>query len=414
MSHCTSRRDFLKTAAIGLPTVLSASALAAPSDRITMGIIGIGKQCRGHVNSMLGRSNVQVLAVCDVQTLRLGWAKKQVDGRYKNTNCAATTDFRHVVSRDDIDAVLMATPDHWHAIPAIQAAQAGKDIYCEKPLSLTIREARAMVTAVRRFGRVFQTGSQQRSQSNFRFACEMVRSGRIGAVHTVHVNVGGPSSPCSLPPQPVRGDVDWDMWLGPAPMRPFHETICPAVEFGGWPQWRRFRDYSGGGMTDMGAHHFDIAQWGLGMERWGPVEVIPPDGKENKYLTYRYANGVNLHHGGGQSSIEWKGDKGRVLVGRGNLSTDPVDIMREPTQPHEVHLYKSTNHHGDWLDCIGSRKQPVADVEIGARTVSICHLGNICYRLKRRLRWDPAQEVFVGDDEANRLLDRPKRAPWRL
>jgi len=261
---------------------------------------------------------------------------------------------------------------------------------------------------------VFQTGSQQRSWAQFHFACEMVRSGRIGDVHTVHVNVGGPSTPCYLPPQPVRTEVDWDMWLGPAPWRPFHETICPPVEFGGWPQWRRFRDHSGPGMTDMGAHHVDIAQWGLGMERWGPVEIIPPDGKEYPWLTYRYASGVKLHHGGGESDIEWKGTKGRVLVSRGGLSTDPADIMRTPTQANEVHLYKSTNHHDDWLNCIRARTQPVADVEIGARSVSVCHLGNICYRLKRKLQWDPAREVFVGDDEANRLLDRPKRAPWRI
>ena len=182
MSARTNRRDFLKAAAVGLPALLCPSGLAAPSDRLTLGHIGIGKMARGHLNSMLGRGNVQVLAVCDVQSVRLGWAKKQVDGRYKNDRCLATKDFRDVTSRNDIDAVLIATPDHWHAIPTIHAAQSGKDVYCEKPLSLTIREARAMVNAVRRFGRVFQTGSQQRSASNFRFACEMVRSGRIGKV----------------------------------------------------------------------------------------------------------------------------------------------------------------------------------------------------------------------------------------
>ncbi len=413
-----SRRSFLRAAmgAASAPLFVRSAALGAnpPSDRISMGLIGIGKMCQGHLRSMAGRREVQVLAVCDVQAERRDPAKALVDKRYGNTDCAAYTDFRRIVERADIDAVLIATPEHWHAIPTIQAAASGKDVYCEKPMSHTIREARAMVNAIRRYGRVFQTGSQQRSDGRFRFACEMVRSGRIGKLHTVHVNVGGPSVECHLPAQPVRKGVDWDLWLGPAPWRPFHATLCPPHDFGGWPQWRRFRDYAGGGLADMGAHHFDIAQWGMGTDRSGPVEIIPPDGKDYKWLTYRYANGVRLHHGGGGASIHFIGADGEVLVGRGHLSTVPKEMMDTPIGPGEVHLYESRNHHQDWLDAIRARKQPVADVEIGARSVSMCHLGNIVYRFKRPLKWVPAKVVFVGDPEASRQLHRPHRAPWHL
>jgi len=421
----TSRRGFLKRVMVlAAPAVIPASALgagrAAPSDRLGMGFIGYGMQCRSHFGGMLGRPDVQVLAVCDCDSIRRQQAAKQANDHYsrdKGRNakaCADYNDFRELLDRTDVDAVLTATPDHWHAIIAIQAAQSGKDIYCEKPLSLTIRDARAMVDAVRRYGRVFQTGSQQRSSQEFRFACEMVRSGRIGKVHTVHVNVGGPSGECYLPPQPVPAGLDWDMWLGPAPWRPYNGTLCPVVPYNFFPNWRSFRDYSGGGMTDWGAHHFDIAQWGLGMDDGGPVEIIPPDGKEHRWLTYRYASGVVMYHGGGRAGCDFVGTNGRVMVDRGKLETEPKELKNTPTAAGEVHLYRSPGHHQDWLRCIRTRQKPICDVEIGARSVSVCHLGNIAYRLKRPLRWDPIKEEFPGDEEANRFVDRARRAPWRL
>ena len=422
-----TRRGFLKgaAAAVGAPLVVSASALgagaAAPSDRIGMGFIGYGMQCRGHVSGMLGRPDVQVLAVCDADSIRRKMAAKQVDDRYADARskgaykgCTDYNDFRDLADRTDIDAVLIAAPDHWHALTVIRCAESGKDVYCEKPLSLTIREARLMVNAVRRYGRVFQTGSQQRSSREFRFACEMVRSGRIGKVQTVYVNVGGPSQECNLPGQPVPEGIDWNLWLGPAPWRPYHATICPAVPYNFFPNWRSFRDYSGGGMTDWGAHHFDIAQWGLGMDDSGPVEIHPPDGKDYPRLTYKYANGVVMQHGGGRSGVDFVGTEGRVMVNRGQLATEPKELMNTPTAANEVHLYNSPGHHQDWLRCIRTRQKPICDVEIGARSVSVCHLGNIAYWLKRPLKWDPVQEVFLGDDEANRWLDRPKREPWTL
>jgi len=419
-----TRRSFLRgaTVALGAPWVVSASAIGAerpaPSTRITMGFIGIGMQARGHLGGMLGRPDVQVLAVCDCDAFRRNDAAKKVNDRYAakgSGGCGACNDFRELTDRSDIDAVLIATPDHWHAIQVIRAAESGKDVYCEKPLSLTIREARRMASALRRYGRVFQTGSQQRSSKEFRFACEMVRSGRIGKVQKAIVSVGGPSGDCNLPGQPVPEGLDWNMWLGPAPWRPYHSTLCPGNPYNFFPNWRSFRDYSGGGMTDWGAHHFDIAQWGLGMDESGPVEIIPPDGKDYKQLTYKYANGVVMTHGGGgRMGVNFYGTEGAVFVDRGRLETEPKELMNTPTGPSEAHLYNSPGHHEDWLRCIRTRQKPICDIEVGTRTITVCHLGNLAYWLKRPLKWDPAKEDFIGDEAASRWLDRPKREPWAL
>ena len=302
-----TRRRFLaaSAAAVAAPAVVPATALGkgdrpAPGDRIVMGCIGVGGMGTGDMRNFLGADEVQVVAVCDVDREKRDAAKKRVEDHYAKKSdkgdfkgCETYGDFRRLLERDDLDAVMIATPDHWHAILAISAAKSGKDIYCEKPLSLTIREARAMVNAVRRYGRVFQTGSQQRSVYGGKFhrACELVRNGRIGKITEVHVGCGGPSNDCYLPAQPVPEGLDWDMWLGPAPWRPYNEELHPFY-------WRPYRPFSGGSMTDIGAHMFDIAQWGLGMDHTGPVEIIPPDGKDVKRLTYKYANGVLMYHGG--------------------------------------------------------------------------------------------------------------------
>ncbi|MGD2175601.1 MAG: Gfo/Idh/MocA family oxidoreductase [Candidatus Brocadiaceae bacterium] len=402
----TSRRSFLKTTAatIAAPFVVSARALGAdappPSERITMGFIGVGNRGRG-LAGMGRRGDTQTLAVCDVNRAR-------IEQFASDKSITLYNDFRELLARDDIDAVGIGTPDHWHAIPVIEAAKAGKDIYCEKPLSLTIREARAMVNAVRRYGRVFQTGSQQRSAREFRFACEMVRSGRIGELQSIEAYVGGPSGDCYLPPEPVPEGVDWDMWLGPAPWRPCHTRLL----HGGF---RGYRDYSGGGMTDWGAHHFDIAQWGMDMDHSGPVEIIPPDGGDVRWLTYVYASGVTLTHGGpGGKGVVFNGTEGKIEVNRGHLRTWPDSLMRTPTLPDEVHLYRSPGHTEDFIRAIRTRQKPICDVEIGCRSVTVCHLGNIAYMLKRPLRWDPVKEELIGDPEASRWLDRPKREPWTL
>jgi len=440
--NIVSRRGFVKKAAAlaAAPYVITSPFRAvagqpAPNDKITMGFIGPGKQGLGHVRRFLRQSEVQVVAVCDVDTSRREFARKTVEETYAKDKdrpnfkgCAAYKDFRELLARDDINAVLIATPDHWHAIPVILAAQAKKDIYCEKPLSLTIREAREMVKAVRKHNVIFQTGSQQRSEygGRFRLACELVRSGRIGKVLTVHVGVGGPSRDCDLAEQPVPEGLDWNFWLGPAPLRGYHEILCPrgiptkpdssagnVPFYNHFPKWRDYKDYSGGGMTDFGAHHFDIAQWGLNMDHSGPVQIIPPNEKEKTPLTYKYANGVIMYHGGA-NGVKFTGTDGWVEAGRNQFKTYPESIGKEPLGPNDVHLGGNESHAENWLNCLRNRKLPICDVEIGCRSVTVCHLGNLAWWNSRTLRWDPEKERFIGDDEANTWLDRPKRAPWSL
>src|SRR6185369_4968770 len=297
-----SRRQFNKKVAAvvaGVPFLLRPQLWAAevkPSDRLTLGFIGMGKQSRSLLGDFLRQSETQVLAVCDVdrtrrenakQTVESSHAKKTGQGAYKG--CDAYGDFRELLARKDIDAVVIATPDHWHALIGIAAAQAGKDIYCEKPLTETIHEARALVAAIRKNKRVFQTGSMQRSSKEFRKACELVRNGRLGKIKTVHVAVGGPGVPCDLPGETDEPGLDWNMWLGPAPMRPYNSILSPRGVHKHFPDWRNYREYGGGMVTDWGAHHFDIAQWGLGMDESGPVEILPagkPDAQEGVRLRY--------------------------------------------------------------------------------------------------------------------------------
>src|SRR5437588_3771584 len=421
-----NRRQFLKTTAavsLGTPLILSSSWAAArkgPSDRITLGFIGTGTQGRGLLNNFLNQPDTEVLAVCDVDTTRREHNKKVVDefysikGNKEYKGCAAYKEFEELIARKDIDAVVIAAPDHWHAYIAVAACNAGKDIYCEKPLSLTIHEARAMVNAARKNDRVFQTGSMQRSSSEFRKACELVRNGRIGKVKQVIVDVGGPSRPCDLPEEPLEPGLNWDMLLGPAPQRPYNSILSPRGVHDHFPNWRNYREYSGGMMTDWGAHHFDIAQWGLGMDDSGPVEIIPPsDPNATRGLRYLYANGVEMIHGD-SGGVLFTGTEGKILVNRGKFEATPASIGEEPLGDKAVRLYNSSNHSKDFLDCVRSRKKPICDVEIGCRSVTVCHLGNLAYWNHRHLKWDPVHERFIGDEQANQWLDRPKRSPWKV
>ena len=424
-NHFT-RRQFLKaTAALAVtaPAILPSSIWGdakGPNDRITLGFIGMGKQNSGLLNGFLHNKETQVVAVCDVDTTRREHAKKTVEDYYAAQankglfqGCTPYKDFRDLISRPDIDAVVVATPDHWHALIVIAAANAGKDIYCEKPLSLTIPEARAMVNAVRRNQRICQTGSMQRSSQEFRKACELVRNGRIGKVKTVIVGVGPSSKWCDLPEEAMEPGLDWNFWLGPAPVRPYNSVLSPRGVHDHFPNWRSYREYSGGAMTDWGAHHFDIAQWGLGMDDSGPVEIIPPeDAKATTGLRYLYANGVEMIHDTSRGGATFIGSEGRIFVDRGKFQADPESLGQEPLSAQALRLYVSSNHLQDWLSCIRSRKLPICDVEIGCRSVTVCHLGNLAYWNHRRLKWDPKTEQFVGDPEANTWLDREKRAPW--
>ena len=420
-----TRRRFLKASAllgagIAAPWTAPSRALAlqqnAPSNRIAIGHIGVGGMGSGHLGGMIGNSRVRVVAVCDVDTSRRMAAKKRVEDQYgQGYVCAEHNDFRDLLDRKDIDAVVIAVPDHWHALVAIYACKAGKDIYCEKPLTLTIEEGRTLVDTVRRYGRVFQVGSQQRSESNFRFACELVRSGYIGKLHTIRTGFGASPQMGWEPEESPPPGLDWNLWLGPAPFKNYSKNRC-------FYQFRWIYDYSGGQMTDWGAHHNDIAQWGNGTELSGPTLIdgrgeFPKDGLWDTatkiHVEYSYKNGVKLICGEGHGA-KFEGTDGWVHVDRGFLQTGPDELLRVKLGPNDVHLYESPGHHANWLDCIASRARTICDVEIGYRSVSVCHLGNISMRLGRPVRWDPDAEKVLGDEEASRFLSKPMRAPWHL
>lgn len=420
-----SRRQFLGTAAAGLaaPTIVSPRVFGqpgrpAPSDQVVVGSIGVGDLGRRHhlQNKLLTNPRIRVAAVCDVDRNHREEAAQMVFA--KNGSMAGChKDFRELCDRKDIDAVLIAVPDHWHALTAIYAMESGKDVYCEKPLSLTIEEGRSMVDAARRYGTVFQTGSQQRSDRRFRHACELVRNGKIGKLQRIDTYIGGIDGggwqPVATPP----ANLDWNFWLGPAPWADYFPARCHY-------QFRWFLDYSGGKLTDWGAHHNDIAQWGHGTDDTGPVKVkgtgtFAPQGPHDVPLEfdveYTYADGVSLHcHSQGENGIRFTGSDGWVFVSRGTIEASDKALLSLKFGANDVRLYDSRDHHENWLDCIQSRERPICDVEIGHRSCTICHLGNIAVRLGRELNWDPAAEQFVGDDEANRLVSKPMRSPWHL
>jgi len=426
-----SRRHFLKGAAavtIGTPYVMrsalgSQAGGVAPSNRIHMGCIGVGGMGGGHLGGLIGNKEVQVLAICEVDAKRgqaaqarveKGYADAMKSGSYKG--CALYKDFRELLARDDIDAVMVATPDHWHIPIGIAAARAGKDTYIEKPLTLTIAEGRAFSDAVRRHGRVHQTGSQQRSSLKYRHACELVRNGRIGELKTIRVEIPSHKTIGPVPPEPVPPELDYDMWLGQAPWEPYNSARCHY-------NFRFIFDYSGGQVTNWGGHDLDISQWGLGTDHTGPVEisgtgVFPQNGLYNTAIKvdveFQYANGVRLHMLTGRSGVRFEGTEGWVYINRGVLETHPKSLLTSVIGPDEIHLYDSRSHWGNFLECVRTRKQPIADAEIGHRTATCCHLANIAMLLGRKLQWDPEKEQFVNDPEADRMIDRARRSPWHL
>lgn len=417
-----SRRDFLKKSVtlLSLPLIVDGSILGlngavSPNNKIIMGCIGVGgqgtRQMAGGIWSpeggFIGQPSVRVVAVCDANKNNANRARDIVNQRYNNKDCAVYQDFRELLARKDIDAVLIATGERWHPYIGVCAAKAGKDIYCEKLVSLTVYEARVLANIVKQYGVIFQIGTQQRSMNNFRFACELVRNGYIGEVKHVTADVSGGAAYCDLPGEPVPEWLNWDLWLGPSPWRPYNSRIV----FG----WMAYKDYSGGDMTNWGAHVFDIVQWGLGMDESGPVEVIPPDGKNVKYLTYRYANGVIVERNripGMSKGIMFTGTKGVVKVSREVFETNPPALIQVKIKPDEIHLHYSTNHHTDFLNSVKYRTRPASDAEIACRSITVAHIGNIAEELGRPLKWDPIHERFIDDDEANKMLARPMRAPW--
>jgi predicted dehydrogenase len=428
MKKPTSRRSFVKNtlkASLAFTIVprfvLGGQGYTAPSDKITLGFIGTGKQ--GRILSGGFSTKAQILAGADVDSRKLDLFKTNVEKLYAAAKSQETykgftayADFRELLQRKDIDAIVVATPDHWHAVATIMAANAKKHVYCEKPLAHSVEEGRAMVDAVKRNNIVLQTGSMQRSRDTFRKACELVRNGYVGEIKEVLVNVGIAAVDCYLLPQPIPATLNWDMWLGPANYQPFNDELSPPVEKDIYPNWRNYKEFGGGMVSDWGAHMFDIAQWALDMDRSGPVKLYPADGKEFKTLTMVYENGVVMKHEdfGRGNAVRFIGSKGTLDISRSFLDSKPADIATTGIKQNEVHLYESADHQQNWIDAIKGGKPPICDVETGHRTSSVCCIANITYGLNRPLEWDPKKEKFKKDKEANKLLKSPIREPWSL
>ena len=429
-----NRRTFIKGTAVAgvaaaLPAIIPASALGregyvAPGDRLVMGCIGVGSQGLSNMNSFLGKDEVQVVAVCDVDRNHLERAKNRVDSTYGNSDCATYGDFRELIARGDLDVVSLALPDQWHAIPTIMAARAGLDIYGEKPLSRSIRESRAICDAVHRYGRVWQTGSWQRSQWHFRHACELVRNARIGKVHLVEVGLPTGNRTGIIQPEPVPDGLDWDFWLGPAPWREYCEFGSDRCHW----DWRWIMDYSGGQLTDWAGHHIDIAHWGMGLDRTGPYEIegkadYPAEGLWDAPTDYRftckYEGGVTFVVGStsriGFMGAKWHGEDGWVHVNRGGIDASDKTLLRpEEIGSGDIRLYESNDHFQNFIDCVKSRKPTVTPVETACRSISVGHLGEIAMLTGRRIKWDPVSEEIIDDPGASALLGRSYRKPWVL
>ena len=434
------RRSFLKRAgmaaatAVAVPTIIPRHALAAPgqagaNDRIGLGMIGAGRRTHQILGNLRGLPSlpgeVQVVAVSDLWPKKCHeWIDAFEEKVLKPKKAEADRpqfvyeDYREILDRNDIDAAVITTNDHWHALPAIHACQAGKDVYGEKPLSLTIAEGRAMVEATRKYNRIFQVGTQQRSYRRNRQACELIRNGRLGKINEVLCTNYGSSKPASeydLKTEAVPEGLNWDRWCGQTATVPFSFNRYLTYEKPGW-QW--IREYSGGLMTNWGAHGLDMVQWALGMDATGPVEFDVDRPGETQPVTFRYANGVVVRMDPKETKVlgggHFIGDKGEMFMNRGKFNTLPIAISKEEIGEDEARLYKSDNHMQNWIDCLKSRELPVADVEIGHRTATICHLCGIVRQLGRKLQWDPVKEVFPGDEEANRFLARPQRQPYQL
>jgi predicted dehydrogenase len=427
--HRVSRRELFGrgAAALSLPWYVPASAMAldgnpGANERIGIGYLGVGR--RGLQLLGLPKEG-RIVAVCDVNTMRA----EAVAGAKK---CRTYDDYRKLLEAKDVDAVIVATPDHWHALPSIHACQAGKDVYTEKPLSLTVREGRAMVQAARKYQRVFQTGSQRRSMKHHRLGCQLVRAGVIGKIHSVVAHNYPSPWHCDLPPQAVPKGLLWDVWCGQTELRAYHADIYAPR---GNPGWISFFPYSGGEMTGNGSHGLDQIQWALGTDDTGPVEIWPereeplqapvyksPESRSRgdaacsaNRVFFRYASGVvvTLDNGPVAGAV-FIGEKGKVTVGNDRFTCEPAGLVEEALPPGSPRLEVSDNHFENWFEAIKTRKRPIADVEIGHRSAVICHLCNIARWTGRRLRWDPVQELFIGDEEANRYLDRPRRRPYEL
>jgi predicted dehydrogenase len=438
MKRAVNRRRFLKqcgraSGAIGaaglIPsTVLGRDGSVAPSSRITVGCIGMGIRGTQLLSGLLEHRDVRVVAVCDVYDTQRQTAKSLVDRHYGDSGCVAYKDFRELCGRNDIDAVSIASPDHWHVLHSLEAARNGKDLYTEKALGLSLAEDKALRAACQRYGTVFQWGTQQRSEGNFRFACELVRNGRIGKLHTILVGVPHDFAFPTQPAEPVPKGLDYEMWLGPAPWAPYTYQRCrPWNEKESWAIWYHISDYCLGGIGGYwGIHHVDIAQWGHGTEHTGPVEVegtakFPEEGLADCAVSWnvrvKYADGVTMVYTDNEQNkqgVVFQGTEGWVFVRRGGIDAQPKSLLSSRIGPNEIHLIESPGHQRNFLDCVKTREKPIADIESAVRSDTISHLVNICTRLRRMVGWDPDREEIIDDPEAGRMLARPMREPWRL
>ncbi|MHC4680689.1 MAG: Gfo/Idh/MocA family protein [Planctomycetota bacterium] len=428
-----TRRTLLKNTAgwmattVTVPYLVRSSALGgdatiAPSERLTMGAIGLGGQGMHNLRNFLTCVDVRVLAVCDVDTKHRRRAKDTVDAAYDNKDCAAYNDFRDILIHDDIDTALIATPDHWHAIISIEAAKAGKDIYCEKPISLTIAEGRAVADTMKRLGTVYQSGTQRRSIGCFRFAVDIAHSGMLGPLHTLHCYYHNGPTCAPQKPEAVPEGFDYDRWLGPAPFEAYTPRRCHG-------SFRWLYDYSGGQLTDLGAHFNDLAQWAHNSQYSGPVEYegwaeFPKDGLFNTPVRFEvvatYPDGVKMiYHdetepGRGPRGNKFVGEDGWVSVDdTGKITASSKAIMDKVKFAQRGYAYMM-GHHRNFLDCVKTRSLPISNAEVSHRSVTTCHAGNICLRLGRKLRWDPENERFLNNETANRMLARAMRSPWSL
>ena len=449
------RRKFVRNtlaSAIGtiaVPTIVPSTVFGknAPSNKINIGQIGCGRIARDHdIPGTIQHDISRVIAVSDVDSNRMEDGKKRVEGLYNKktgSNQAVDVkmyaDYKEMLLDKDIDAVVISTPDHWHSQPALEAALAGKDIYLQKPTSLTVTEGRLLSDIVHKQGVILQLGTQQRSSPQFRIAAELVRNGRIGKVHTVKVGLPGDPSGPDADEMPVPKNLNFDMWLGSTPEVPYTEIGVHPQKGYSRPGWLRIENYGAGMITGWGQHHYDSAAWGMDTEFTGPISVesvaqFPKSGLWNVHgdfmVKHEYENGITVYTSGGfTNGIRYEGEDGWIFVSRGNYvasASDPVDvaksakaldasdpaILQSEIKENEIHLYKSDEQHGNWLDCIKTRKQPISQVEIGHRSCSVCLISHIAMKVPGVLKWDPKKEKFIDNDLANSMLSRPQRYPY--
>jgi len=419
-----SRRTFIKNTALAaglvsiIPRHVMGQGFVPPSDKINLGYIGLGKQGGGLANRFLSDTEAQIVAGAEVWTAKREWFKQLVEGYYaekrqvsKYNGVTTYLNYGELLEQDGIDAVVIATPDHWHAIQSIDAMKSGKDVFCEKPMTNTIDDGRKMVDAVEKYSKVLQVGSMQRSWDRFKKAQEIVSTGKLGEIKKVLVNVGDPYRAYDLPAEPTPEGVDWNLWCGPAPLLTYHSSIAPEV-VKSFPDWRDFKETGGGILSDWGTHMFDIAQWCLGMDKTGPVSFIPPkDPKAVRGLRMFYENGIEMvHEDFGRSwAVRFIGTEGTMDVSRGFIETTPENILM-PTGGDPKELFKDQgNHYQNWLDAIKTRTEPICSAETGHRSATICNVANIAYELGRPLEWNPEKEKFKGDGQANKMRKRKRR-----